>query len=75
MNATMIAPNGSKINGRFVPASPDGGAELERQIGRNLYRRGRPLSECASDDMAAGWLAEEAKCESQYWLCMMQEAA
>ena len=75
MNASMVASNGSKINGRFVPASPDSGAELERQIGRNLYRRGRALSECASDDMAAGWLAEEAKCESQYWLCMMQEAA
>ena len=74
MNATMIAPNGSKINGRFVPASPDSGAELERQIGRNLYRRGRALSECVSDEMAAGWLSEEARCESQYWLCMMREA-
>ena len=75
MNATMIAPNGSKINGRFVPASPDSGAELERQIGRNLYRRGKPLSECASDDMAAGYLAEEARCEDMYWLCMMRAAS
>ena len=59
MNTSIVTQQGMKINGRFVPASPDGGAELERQIGRNLYRRGRPLSECASDDMAAGWLDAE----------------
>ena len=74
MNTSIVTQQGMKINGRFVPSSPDGGAELERQIGRNLYRRGRALSECVSDEMAAGWLSEEARCESQYWLCMMREA-
>ena len=74
MNATIVTQQGMKINGRFVPASPDSGAELERQIGRNLYRRGRALSECASDDMAAGWLAEEAAGADAYWLAMMREA-
>ena len=74
MNATIVTHDGMKINGRFVPASPDNGAEVERQIGRNLYRRGRALSECASDDMAAGWLAEEAAGADAYWLAMMREA-
>ena len=74
MNTSIVTQQGMKINGRFVPASPDNGAEVERQIGRNLYRRGRALSECVSDEMAAGWLSEEARCESQYWLCMMREA-
>ena len=58
MNTNILADSGIKINGRFVPANPDP-ADTERQIGRNLYRRGRPLAECVSDDMAAGWLAEE----------------
>ena len=75
MNATIVTHDGMKINGRFVPASPDNGAEVERQIGRNLYRRGRPLSECVSDEMAAGYLAEEARCEDMYWRAMQRQAS
>ena len=75
MNASMVASHEQAVkHGRFVPARPNEAEEQERQIGRNLYRRGRALSECVSDEMAAGRLSEEARCESQYWLCMMREA-
>ena len=51
-----------------------GQAEFERQIGRNLYRRGKPIEACATADMTAGYMAEEARGEDAYWRCMMREA-
>ena len=75
MNDPIMHPHEHAVkHQRFVAATPEQQADLERQIGRNLYRRGRALSECVSDEMAAGWLSEEARCESQYWLCMMRES-
>ena len=60
MNDTMLAPHPHAVkHDRFVAATPAAQADFERQIGRNLYRRGKPLAECASDEMAAGWLAAE----------------
>lgn len=32
----------------------------EREIGRQLYRQGKRLSACVTDDMTAGWLDAEA---------------
>ena len=48
---------------------------LERQIGRNLYMRGRDISECVTDAMTAGYLAAEAKGADDYYRCMMAEAS
>jgi len=60
MNSTMVAPHENAVkNQRFVAPTEQAQADMERQIGRNLYRRGRPLSECVSDEMTAGWLAAE----------------
>ena len=60
MNDLIMHPHEHAVkHQRFVAATPEQQADLERQIGRNLYRRGKPLSECRSDDMAAGWLAAE----------------
>ena len=39
-----------------------------------FYRRGKPLRECTTDDMAGGWLAAEAAGEDAYYRCMMREA-
>lgn len=75
MNATMVHPHEHAVkHQRYVAATAEAQADLERQIGRNLYRRGRPLRECASDDMAGGWLAEERKGADAYWRAMMAEA-
>lgn len=61
---------------RFVPAAPPDQTErLERQIGRNLYMRGRDISECVTDAMTAGYLAAEAKGADDYYRCMMAEAS
>ena len=75
MNEVSLHPNPQAVKtGRFVAPTPDAQADLERQIGRNLYRRGKPLRECVTDEMAAGYLAEERRCEDAYWRCMMAEA-
>lgn len=75
MNDTMVTPHPHAVkHGRFVAATPEGQAELERQIGRNLYRRGRGLDACVTDDMAAGYLAAEAAGADAYWRAMMAEA-
>ena len=60
---------------RFVAPTAEQQAETERQIGRNLYRRGRKLAECSTDDMAAGWLAEERRGADAYHRCMMAQAS
>lgn len=75
MSATMVAPHEHAVkHQRFVAPTEAQQADLERQIGRNLYRRGRPLRECVTDDMAGGWLAEERKGADAYYRCMMAEA-
>ena len=75
MSNTMLHPHTNAVKaGRFVPATVDGQAEFERQIGRNLYRRGKPVEACVTDDMTAGYLAEEAKGADAYWRAMMAEA-
>ena len=75
MNASMVASHEQAVkHRRFIAATEADQENFERELGRNLYRRGKPLSECRTDYMAAGWLSEEARCESQYWLCMMREA-
>ena len=74
MNATILTHDGMKINGRFVPASPDSGAEFERQLGHNLYKRGKPLRECRTDYMVAGWLAAERKGADDYYRAMQRQA-
>ena len=60
---------------RFVAATEEQQAETERQTGRNLYRRGKPISACVTDDMAAGWLAEERRGADAYYRCMMAQAS
>jgi hypothetical protein len=60
---------------RFVAATEEQQAETERQIGRNLYRRGRGLNACTTDDMTAGWLAEERNGSDAYHRCMMAQAS
>jgi hypothetical protein len=34
-------------------------AAEQYETGRRLYRRGKPISECRTDDMCAGWLDAE----------------
>lgn len=75
MNATMVHPHEHAVKaGRFVPATPEGQAEMERQIGRNLYRRGKPVEYCVTDEMTQGYLDAEAKGADAYWKAMMAEA-
>ena len=79
MSQPMVTPHPHAVkHGRFVAATPEAQAaaeaEMQRQIGRNLYRRGKPISECVSDEMAAGWLAAEFAGADAYWRAMMAEA-
>lgn len=76
MNSTMVHPNTESVKrGRFVAATLEQQADLERQIGRNLYKRGKPLRECVSDEMAAGWLAAERKGADDYYRMMQRQAS
>ena len=76
MSSTIVAGHEQAVKrGRYVPAAPPDQAErMERQMGRNLYMRGRGLDACATDEMAAGWLAAERAGADAYWRCMMLEA-
>ena len=77
MNASMVTPTKAAVkNSRFVPAAPPDQAErTEYQIGRNLYRRGRGLDACVTDDMTRGWLdAEAAGCDA-YYAAMQRQAS
>jgi hypothetical protein len=74
-NTSLQSHNHAVKHGRFVPATPESQAELERQVGRSLYRRGKPLRECVTDDMAAGWIAAERAGADAYYRCMMAEAS
>ena len=60
---------------RFVAPTEDRQVEFERQTGRNLYRRGKPISMCVTDEMTAGWLAEERRGADAYHRCMMAQAS
>ena len=76
MNSTMLHPDPHAVkHNRFVAPTPEAQAELERQIGRNLYKRGKPLRECVTDNMAAGWLAAERKGADDYYRSMMRQAS
>ena len=77
MNATMLAESTKTAkNTRFVPAAaPDEQEKIERQIGRNLYRRGRGLDACVTDDMARGWLDAEAAGADAYYAAMQRQAS
>lgn len=45
----------------------------EYDTGKELYKRGKDLTECVTDDMAAGWLDAERAGADAYWRCMMME--
>ncbi len=78
MNTAIVTQHNHAVNSRYVAPTAEAQAaeeaKLQRQIGRNLYLRGRSISECITDEMAAGYLAEEGRCADAYWLCMMREA-
>ena len=52
----------------FVPAISD----FEQR--RRNYRDGKRISSCITDEMTAGWLAQEEQYRRQYWDCMIAEA-
>ena len=75
MSSTMVTPHEHAVkHQRFIAATPEAQAELERQAGRNLYRRGKPIEYCVTDDMTAGYLAAEGKGADAYYRAMMLEA-
>jgi hypothetical protein len=69
MNTAIVMEPQAKVkNARFVaPLS-------EYDQGRKLYRAGKPLRECVTDEMTAGWLDAEAAGADAYWRAMMLEA-
>ena len=77
MNTAMVTPTKAAVkNTRFVPAAaPDEQEKIERQIGRNLYRRGRGLDACVTDEMARGWLDAEAAGADAYYAAMQRQAS
>ena len=75
MSHVMVHPDPHAVkHQRFVAATEADQEQFERDLGRNLYRRGKPLRECRTDYMAAGWLAAERKGADAYWRAMMAEA-
>ena len=68
MSHTIIAEQPAHVNRCFVSA------QSEYNQGRSLYRRGKMLAMCVTDEMAQGWLDAEGKGADAYWLGMMQEA-
>lgn len=83
MNTSMIAHQTQRYNDtgrRFV-------AKSEFEQGKHAYRMGKPLSACASDEMADGWLSceqherhgwlrcDDARGEQIYYRHMQQQAA
>ncbi len=76
MSDTIVMPHPHAVkHGRFIAATAADQERLERDMGRNLYKRGKPLSECHSDDMAAGWLAAERKGADDYFAAMQRQAS
>jgi len=75
MSHVMVHPDPHAVkHQRFVAATEADQEQFERELGRNLYKRGKPLRECRTDYMAAGWLAAERKGADAYWRAMMAEA-
>ena len=75
MSHVMVHPDPHAVkHQRFVAATEADQEQFERELGCNLYRRGKPLRECRTDYMAAGWLAAERKGADAYWRAMMAEA-
>ena len=75
MNATMLHPDPHAVkHQRFVAATEDDQERFERELGRNLYKRGKPLRECRTDYMVAGWLAAERKGADDYYRAMQRQA-
>lgn len=65
MNEPMVTPHEHAVkHGRFVAATPEAQAaataDMERQIGRNLYQRGKPVECCVTDEMTQGYLDAES---------------
>jgi hypothetical protein len=58
---------------RFVAPKVDGTAATEYAEGRALYRRGKPIGECVTDDMCAGWLDAEYAGRIAYLRAMQSE--
>ena len=76
MSTTMLHPDPHAVkHARFVAPTEAQQADLERQIGRNLYRRGKPIRECVTDEMTAGWLAAERKGADDYYAAMQRQAS
>ena len=70
MSNSMVTLTHPAVNAkRFVPPLS------EREQGVELYRRGKPLRECVTDDMADGWLTAEAAGADAYYRCMAAEAS
>ena len=80
MNDLIMRPHEHAVkHGRYVAPTPEAQAaataDMERQIGRNLYKRGKPLRDCVTDEMAAGWLAAERKGADDYYAAMQRQAS
>ena len=60
---------------RFVSPRADANstAAAEYELGRRLYRRGKSISECSTDDMCAGWLDAEYAGRVAYLRAMQSE--
>ena len=72
MDAQILHPHPHAVkHGRFVAPTPEAQAaeeaKVQRQIGRNYYRRGYDLDACTTDAMTQGWLACEAAGERFGW--------
>jgi len=59
-----ITRNGLEMKRNFVPAMSD------FDTGRKMYRTGRRLEQCATDEAARGWLSAEWAGCSAYLRCM-----
>lgn len=69
MNDTMLTGKPNVVNARrFVPALS------EYDQGKSMYRRGKSLAECVTDEQTAGWLDAEQAGADAYYRQMMAEA-
>ena len=76
MNGTMVTPHPHAVkHQRFVAATEAEQERFERELGRNLYKRGRRITECTTDYMTAGYIAAEAAGADAYYRSMMRQAS
>lgn len=68
MNAAMIAPSPTNSKRFVAPVS-------DYEAGRALYKRGKRLADCASDEAARGWLDAERKGADDYYASMARDGA